>query len=104
MSTILLFVLFFIPGADYHSYESAPNALAQMMNSPALFAAVLGSLFSVAFFNFFGITITKRVSSLARSTIDNMRTITIWLISMAVGWEVFSWLQCTTCNMNNNIL
>lgn len=93
MTTFVLFGLYFIPGADYHSLESAPYAIAQMANSLPLNIAVLGSICSIAFFNFFGITITKHVSSTTRSTIDSTRTFLIWIVSLYLGWEHFKWLQ-----------
>jgi multidrug transporter EmrE-like cation transporter len=49
--------------------------------------------FSIAGFNFFGLSVTKRVSSTARATIDASRTLFIWMISMYLGWESFKWLQ-----------
>lgn len=33
------------------------------------------------------------VSATARSTIDTSRTVMIWLVSMAIGWEQFKWIQ-----------
>lgn len=39
MATIVLFILYFIPGHDAGSVENAPYALAQMLNSGKLFVA-----------------------------------------------------------------
>lgn len=44
-------------------------------------------------FNFFGISVTQSVSATSRSTIDTCRTLFIWMISLALGWETFKWLQ-----------
>ena len=44
-------------------------------------------------FNFFGLSVTRSVSATSRSTIDTCRTLFIWLVSLAVGWESFKWLQ-----------
>jgi len=93
MCTVILFVLYWIPGADYGSMENAIYGLAQCYYDWKLLAAVLGSVFSIAFFNFFGISITKRISSTTRSTIDSLRTFLIWIVSLIIGWEHFSWLQ-----------
>lgn len=98
MATTLLFVLYWVPGSDHHSFENAPFALAQMFNSSALTLGVVGSIVSIAFFNFFGISITKRVSATIRAIIDSARTFCIWLVSLYLEWEVFSWLQCTCFN------
>jgi hypothetical protein len=40
-----------------------------------------------------GLSVTRKVSATARSTIDTTRTIFIWAISLALGWETFKWLQ-----------
>jgi hypothetical protein len=44
-------------------------------------------------FNFFGLSVTRTVSATSRSTIDTCRTLFIWLVSLALGWENFKWLQ-----------
>ena len=44
-------------------------------------------------FNFFGLSVTRSVSATSRSTIDTCRTLFIWLVSLALGWESFKWLQ-----------
>ena len=44
-------------------------------------------------FNFFGLSVTRTVSATARSTIDTCRTLFIWLVSLALRWETFKWLQ-----------
>jgi hypothetical protein len=44
-------------------------------------------------FNFFGLSVTKNVSATSRSTIDTSRTLFIWMLSLALGWESFKWLQ-----------
>ena len=44
-------------------------------------------------FNFFGLSVTRSVSATSRSTIDTCRTLFIWLVSLALGWESFMWLQ-----------
>lgn len=48
---------------------------------------------SIAFFNWFGLSITSAVSATARSTIDACRTLFIWVVSLSLGWEHFSWIQ-----------
>ncbi|KAI8990916.1 hypothetical protein BDF20DRAFT_903850 [Mycotypha africana] len=48
---------------------------------------------SIAFFNWFGLSITSAVSATARSTIDACRTLFIWMVSLYLGWEHFSWIQ-----------
>ncbi len=91
--TLVLFGLYWVPGGDYHSMENSVYAFAQMAQDWRLLLAVLGSVFSIAFFNFFGISITQRISSTTRSAIDSCRTFFIWMVSLAIGWEEFHFLQ-----------
>ena len=54
---------------------------------------------SIASFNFSGLTISKNVSSTARTIVDTLRTIVIWLFFLTMPFlpeetkETFSWLQ-----------
>ncbi len=50
-------------------------------------------MISIGGFNFFGLSVTRSVSATARSTIDTCRTLFIWIVSLALGWETFKWLQ-----------
>lgn len=50
-------------------------------------------MISIGGFNFFGLSVTRSVSATARSTIDTCRTLFIWMVSLALGWETFKWLQ-----------
>lgn len=50
-------------------------------------------MISIGGFNFFGLSVTRAVSSTSRSTIDTCRTIFIWVVSLFLGWESFKWLQ-----------
>lgn len=52
-----------------------------------------GSVLSIAFFNFFGISVTKSLSGAARATIDACRTLFIWMFSLGIGWERFHGLE-----------
>jgi hypothetical protein len=52
---------------------------------------------SIAFFNFFGVSVTKELSGGARAAIDACRTLFIWAFSLAVQWERFHALQVRAC-------
>ena len=61
--------------------------------SPQLQWTTFGSVVSIAFFNFFGISVTKRLSGAARCTIDACRTLFVWVFSLYIGWESFHGLE-----------
>jgi drug/metabolite transporter (DMT)-like permease len=73
--------------------ESTPAAFHQVSHSTPLLCAILGSICSIAVFNFSGITVTQKASAVARSTIDVSRTILIWGVEMLLGWHSFNPLQ-----------
>lgn len=73
--------------------ENSIEAFRQIGDSTNLMLCFWGFMFSIAFFNFTGVTVTKKAGALARSTIDTSRTLIIWGFSIGVGWEVFIPLQ-----------
>ncbi|KAI8092346.1 uncharacterized protein B0P05DRAFT_568511 [Gilbertella persicaria] len=62
-------------------------------DNPTVWQTGLAISCSIAFFNWFGLSITSAVSATARSTIDACRTLFIWMVSLYLGWEQFSWIQ-----------
>jgi hypothetical protein len=52
-----------------------------------------GNIFSIAFFNFAGISVTKELSSTTRMVLDSGRTLIIWAVSLALSWQKFFALQ-----------
>lgn len=85
--SLLLFAL------NFFHVESTPAAIYQMGHSTPLLIAVIGSIFSIALFNFSGVTVTQQASAVARSTVDVSRTIIIWAFELAMGWNSFNSLQ-----------
>jgi hypothetical protein len=82
-----LCAMFFIPyGSDmcdgHVCVENALHALSELSVSPYLCAAVVGNMLSVAFFNFFGISLTQSMSATHRMVFDSLRTFVIWVISL----------------------
>lgn len=73
----------------YGYMEDAPAAIAQMFGNGPLFALIIASMFSIGLFNFFGISITRALSSSSRAVIDPTRTLFIWFMSILLGWEKF---------------
>lgn len=98
------------PG-DY--LEDVPSAFCQMGHNRVIIVALigkkkdhsltfcslmksfffLGNIFSIAFFNFAGISVTKELSATTRMVLDNGRTIIIWAVTLAIGWQTFHVLQ-----------
>lgn len=75
--------------------EDAIDAFYQLGNNPIIVIATVGTILSIAFFNFAGISVTREMSATTRMVLDSLRTVVIWVVSIAVGWESFNWIQLT---------
>ncbi|CAJ0846956.1 217_t:CDS:2 [Entrophospora sp. SA101] len=74
-------------------YFNIPAGWNQIISYQQIWIAGIAICFSIAFFNFFGLSVTRSISATSRSTIDTSRIVFIWMVSLVLGWEVFSWLQ-----------
>lgn len=50
-------------------------------------------VFTIAIINYLGLTLTKNMSSVSRTTVDACRILVVWIVSIVIGWEVFSLIQ-----------
>ena len=50
-----------------------------------------GNITSIAFFNFSGISIMKELNATTRMVLDSCRTIVIWVVSLSVAWQGFTY-------------
>ena len=73
--------------------EATKDALIQIGNSGHLLMAIVGISFSIAFFNFAGISVTKEISATTRMILDSVRTMFIWIFSLIFRWQSFHYLQ-----------
>jgi len=95
----LLIPMYFIPVGEKfgqnprHVLEDAYDGLYQLGHNPLLLTAFMGTIVSIAFFNFAGISVTKEMSATTRMVLDSVRTLVIWGVSLGVGWQVFHALQ-----------
>eukprot|EP00727_Mastigamoeba_balamuthi_P006180 m51a1_g2181 putative solute carrier family 35 member f6 (432) ;mRNA; f:100891-102551 len=83
MSFIILPIVYFIPGNNPSSmsrgsYDNAIDAFQQMGSNIALLFYVIIYFFSIAFFNFFGLNVTKVLTAVHRTLIDACRSVFVW--------------------------
>lgn len=71
-----------------HGYFNAVEGWKEMTNYPKVAISSLAIMVSIGGFNFFGISVTRSISATARSIIDTCRTLFIWIVSLALHWEV----------------
>ena len=97
--------MYYLPGVSGLSetrghLEDSLDALLQLgSGNGILLGFMLASLASIAFFNFFGISVTKAMSAAHRMVLDSLRTMVVWGFSLCVyavdpsKGQKFSWLQ-----------
>ena len=89
---ILHFTIGVMPEGQ-NGYFDAVEGWRQITSYPAVTVSSLAIMVSIGSFNFFGISVTRSISATARSIIDTCRTLFIWIVSLALHWESFKWLQ-----------
>lgn len=75
------------------SLEDVIDAIVQLSHNWQLQMAISGTVISIAFFNFAGISVTKEISATTRMVLDSVRTLVIWITALIVGWQKFHPLQ-----------
>lgn len=73
--------------------EDAIDAFYMIKNNHLLMVPISGTIVSIAFFNFAGISVTKEISATTRMVLDSVRTMVIWAVSLLIGWQSFHYLQ-----------
>jgi drug/metabolite transporter (DMT)-like permease len=90
LTLILLFPII-IQFKDRSAYFDLGRGFHQMISNPPVLGSAFAIACSIGFYNFFGMSVTRHISATMRSIIDTCRTITIWIISLGLGWEVLVW-------------
>lgn len=92
--TFILMIVFYIPfGINTKGPFDLVNSWIEFKSNPAIIYSSIAIMISIGLFNYFGITLTSKLSATSRSTIDTCRTLLVWLVSLYLGWESFIFLQ-----------
>eukprot|EP01022_Parablepharisma_sp_SALTPOND_P020221 TRINITY_DN3615_c0_g1_i1.p1 TRINITY_DN3615_c0_g1~~TRINITY_DN3615_c0_g1_i1.p1 ORF type:complete len:314 (-),score=8.16 TRINITY_DN3615_c0_g1_i1:275-1216(-) len=73
--------------------EDTVFAFRQITANDLLLGMVLAGTFLIIPMDFSGIFIVKYGSGMQRAIAKSLRSICVWIISIGIGWEVFSYLQ-----------
>jgi len=88
LSVLLFMPILAIPSVSALStFFDLPRGWNQMMNTPTVLYSSFAICISISLFNFFGLSVTRHVSATARSLTDTCRTLSIWIVSLGLGWE-----------------
>lgn len=97
--SLLLVPMYFIHVPEHFAknprgvMEDAIDAFYMIKNNHLLMVPISGTIVSIAFFNFAGISVTKEISATTRMVLDSVRTMVIWAVSLLIGWQSFHYLQ-----------
>jgi len=75
-----------------HRLADAPDGFTQLGNSWQICLATFGNMFSIAFFNFAGISVTKEMNATTRMVLDSVRTVVVWVVGLGLNWQDFHWI------------
>ncbi|XP_072931280.1 solute carrier family 35 member F6 [Epargyreus clarus] len=95
--SVLLFIFYWVPAPPHFGHnprgvlEDVIDGFVQIGNNSALVVSILGTIISIAFFNFAGISVTKEMSATTRMVLDSVRTLVVWMVSLGVRWQSFHW-------------
>ena len=78
---------------DHTRFEDGIDSFHQIFYIPTLTVAIIGSIFSIAIFNFAGLSVTKKENAITRMVLDSLRTLFIWIVGLAVQWQKFNFYQ-----------
>jgi len=105
LSTGALLVASYMPCTYLNSQTSDPTCqpngyvedigqgISTIFNTPEMMLWVLLGITSLSFFNFCGVSVTKYVSSLARSILNITVTVLIWVFDLAARYESFQYIE-----------
>lgn len=95
--SFLLVIFYWVPAPPHFgnnprgAVEDVVDGLIMIGNNSFILVATLGTIISIAFFNFAGISVTKEMSATTRMVLDSVRTLVIWMFSLGVKWQDFHW-------------
>lgn len=95
---VLLPAFFWIPCSSTElctngHIEDSSTAILKIVTQGDKTLLWLGTMFCVTIFCCTGILIQEKLSSMHRAGIEIFRTMSVWGVSLAIGWEKFVWLQ-----------
>jgi hypothetical protein len=87
--SVLMFVpILAIPSiSKLSAFFDLPRGWHQLIYTPTVLYYGLTICVSISLFSFFALSVARHVSATARSLADTCRTLSIWIVSLGLGWE-----------------
>ncbi|KAL0242451.1 hypothetical protein GEMRC1_005014 [Eukaryota sp. GEM-RC1] len=100
-SGVMIFV--FLPVLESMRVESSIMSIRMIINQPLLIAIILVFMIIVLAYNIYGQRITQQLSSVHRTVIESLRSLTVWVFGLTLGllsqqrygeeWTRYSWVK-----------
>mmetsp|Transcript_7746 Transcript_7746/g.14697 ORF Transcript_7746/g.14697 Transcript_7746/m.14697 type:complete len:383 (+) Transcript_7746:84-1232(+) len=95
---VLLPAFFWIPCSSTElctngHIEDSSSAINKIVTEFDLFSLWFGTMICVTIFSCCGILIQEKTSASKRAGIEILRTLSVWMVSISIGWEKFVWMQ-----------
>ncbi|KAK7057737.1 hypothetical protein R3P38DRAFT_2842789 [Favolaschia claudopus] len=74
-----------------HEFFDLSIGWEQTVRHPNILLAAMALSVTIACFNYFGMSITRRVNATTRTLTDACRALVQWAVSLWLGWEALSW-------------
>ena len=84
MTVIFIPLLMHLPRSWTGVYEDIPEGFQQLADHGALFGTVFLYWCSIAFYNFFGLSVAGKLSAVHRTLVDACRTVVVWVVSVSL--------------------
>jgi hypothetical protein len=84
MLVVVLPMLYLLHGDDHGSKENVKDAISNLHSSWQLCLYMAVYTCSIAFYNFFGLSVAKKLSTVHRTLIDALRTAVVWTVAVAI--------------------
>ncbi|XP_022700355.1 solute carrier family 35 member F6-like [Varroa jacobsoni] len=86
---LLLIPLYFIKVGGV-PIEDTVDGIYQIYNSYQVAIGYFGTVLSISFYNFAGVSVTKELSATTRMVLDSLRAIFIWVFCLFAQWQNFT--------------
>jgi len=73
--------------------EDTIFSVRQLLAHPTIGLFMVCNALSIAWFNYFGMSVTKTSSAAYRMVLDSLRTLVVWLVDLGTGGGSFHWLS-----------
>lgn len=82
-------IAYFLPGEEGNGiHEDTIDSFYMVVQNGSLFGLLVGYVFSILLFNYFGMVITATTSAMIRNLMEPFRTLFIWVVDIFIYYVI----------------